>query len=216
MRDPQKASTLAQQGVQVRPGDYNDPASLEAAFQGIDTVLLISTSETQHQLRVQQHQHAIDAAKQAGVRHVIYTSVVNPSPDSQFGASASHLLTEDYLRASGLAYTVFRNTLYLDLVPLFVGAEALTTGHLYFAAGEGKVSYALRDDIAQALATVLTTTGHENQVYDIAPGPAYSFADVAATLSQVSGRAVDYVPISGRTWPLLCGSTKCPSPSWPS
>jgi NAD(P)H dehydrogenase (quinone) len=196
VRDLQKAQALTSQGFQVRTGDYDDPATLLSAFQGIDTLLLISTSETKHALRVLQHQHVIDAAKQTGVRHVLYTSVVNPSQHSAFGASASHLLTEDYLRASGLAYTVFRNTLYLNLVPLFVGAEAVSSGSIYFAAGEGRVSYVLREDIAQALANVLTTPGHENKIYDIAPGPTYSFYEVAAALSDVSSQPVQYVPIS--------------------
>ncbi len=197
VRDPQKATALPPLGVQVRQGDYNDPASLVAAFQGIDTVLLISTSETENDLRIRQHQQAIDAARQAGVRHLVYTSIVNPSPNSQFGATPGHFATEEYLRTSGLTYTIFRNTLYLDLVPMLVGQDVVTSGKIYFAAGDGKVSYALRDEIGQALANVLTTTGHDNQTYDIAPGPAYSFQDIAATLSEVTGQPVAYVPISG-------------------
>ena len=192
-----KRLELHAQGAHIRQGDYNDAASLVAAFQGVATVLLISTSELDHALRVQQHRHAIDAAKQAGVRRVIYTSVVNPAPTSHFAASPGHFATEEYLRASGLAYTVFRNALYLDLVPMLVGAEAVSSGHIYFAAGEGKVSYALRADIAQALANALTTENHENHVYDIAAGPAYSMQDVAATLSGVTGQPVQYVAISG-------------------
>lgn len=197
VRDPQKATALPPLGVQVRQGDYNDPASLVAAFQGIDTVLLISTSETENDLRIRQHQQAIDAARQAGVRHLVYTSITNPSPNSQFGATPGHFATEEYLRTSGLTYTIFRNTLYLDLVPMLVGQDVVTSGKIYFAAGDGKVSYALRDEIGQALANVLTTTGHDNQTYDIAPGPAYSFQDIAATLSEVTGQPVAYVPISG-------------------
>ena len=211
-RDPQKASALTALGVQVRPGDYNDPASLVAGFQGVDTVLLISTSELAHDLRVQQHRHAIDAAKQVGVRHVLYTSVVNPARDSKFGASPSHLATEEYLRASGLVYTVFRNTLYLEVLPMLLGAEVLTSGQIHFAAGAGKVSYALRDDIAQALAQVLTTPGHEGQVYDIAPGPAHSFDQVAATLSEVSGLPVQYVPVSGEDMAAGMRQNQVPEP----
>jgi NAD(P)H dehydrogenase (quinone) len=196
VRDPQKAEPLRQLGVQLRQGSYDDPTSLEAAFQGIDTVLFISTSEIEYQARMQQHQNVIDAARAAGVRHVVYTSVVNPSRTSYFSASPSHLATEEYLLASGLTYTIFRNTLYLDLVPAFVGEDALTSGQFYYAAGEGKVSYALRAEIAEALANALTTSGHDNQIYDIAPGPAYSMHDVAAALHEVTGQPVAYVPIS--------------------
>lgn len=197
VRDPSKAADLRALGVHVRQGDYNDRASLVAAFQGVDTVLLVSTSETENELRIRQHRHAIDAAQQAGVRRMVYTSIVNPSAASKFGASPGHFATEEYLRASSLTYTIFRNALYLDLVPLLVGQEAVPSGKIYFAAGQGQVSYALRDEIAQALANALTTPGHDNQTYDIAPVPAYSMHDVARTLSEVTGQPVEYVAISG-------------------
>ncbi len=212
VRDPQKADRLRQQGVQVRRGDYGDVASLVAALQGVDTVLLISTSELEYDLRMRQHKNVIDAAGQAGVRHIVYTSVLNPSRESLFSASPSHLATEEYLRASGLAYTLLRNTLYLDLVPMFAGQDAVPSGKIYFAAGAGKVSYALRADIAQALANVLTTSGHDNQTYDIAPGPAYSMQDVAATLGEVAGRPVEYVPISGEAMAAGMRQHQVPEP----
>jgi NAD(P)H dehydrogenase (quinone) len=189
VRDPQKATDLQQQGVQVRRGDYNDAASLVAAFQGVDTVFLISGTDLVHQ-------QVIDAAKQAGVQRLVYTSVLKPSQTSHFGASPSHLATEEYLLASGLTYTVLRNALYLDLVPGLVGKDAVPSGKFYFAAGDGKVSYALREEIAQASANVLTSSGHENKIYDIAPTPAYSMHDVAAALSEVAGQPVAYVPVS--------------------
>lgn len=196
VRDPQKAAGLQAQGVQVRPGDYNDQASLAAAFAGADKVLLISTVETDFELRRQQHRHAMEAAKEAGVPHLIYTSVVNPSAGSPFVASPGHLATEEDLRASGLTYTIFRNTLYLDLVPGFIGEGTLPSGKLHSAVGEGKVSYALRSEIGEALANALVGNGHDNQVYDIAPAPAYSMHEVAGTLSEVSGQPVEYVTIS--------------------
>lgn len=197
VRDPQKAADTLPQGLAVRQGDYNDPAALLAAFQGVETVLLISSSELEYEPRLREHRNVIDAAKQAGVRHLVYTSVVNPSPKSAFGASPSHFATEEYLRASGLAYTIFRNTLYLDIIPMLVGEGTLPGGKLYSSAGDAKVSYALREEIAQALANVLTSKGHENQVYDIAPGPAYSFHELAARLNEVTGQPVAYAPVSG-------------------
>lgn len=196
MRDPQKAASMGEQGVQVRQGDYNDLPSLLVAFEGVTTLLLISTNELDDALRTRQHKNAIDAARQAGVRHVVYTSVVNPSLLSEFGGSASHLATEEYLQASGLTYTIFRNTLYLDLVPGFIGAQALSSGKLYSAVGGGRVSYALREEIAEALANVLRGGNHANQTYDIAPAPTYSMQDVAATLSEVARQPVEVVPIT--------------------
>jgi NAD(P)H dehydrogenase (quinone) len=197
VRDPQKAASTLPQDVVVRQGNYNAPASLLAAFQGVETVLLISSSELENDARIREHRNVIDAAKQAGVRHLIYTSIVNPSPESAFNASPSHFGTEEYLRASGLAYTVFRNTLYLDIIPMLVGEGTLPSGKLYSSAGDGKVSYGLRAEMGEALANVLASEGHENQVYDIAPGPTYSFQDLAATLSEVTGQPVEYVSVSG-------------------
>lgn len=196
VRDPAKADDLRQLGVQLRQGDYNDPASLLAAFRGVEQVLLVSTSELDDQIRTQQHRHVIDAARQAGVRQLVYTSVLNPSRASHFGGSASHLATEEYLKASGLTYTVLRNTLYLDLVPTFAGAESLPVETVYSAAADGKVSFVLREEIGQALANVLTSAGHGNQVYDIAPAPAYSMQDVANALGKIGGQPVAYVPIT--------------------
>ncbi|WP_324677911.1 SDR family oxidoreductase [Hymenobacter sp. GOD-10R] len=195
VRDPQKATDLSQQGVQVRQGDYNDLASLEAAFQGVNTVLLISGDDLA--ARTQQHKNVIDAAKSAGVKHVIYTSVVKPSRESHFPASPSHVDTEEYLAASGLTYTLFRNALYLDFVPMIVGQDAVPSGKIFSAAGDGKVSYALRNDIAEALANVLTSSGHENKTYDISLGTAYSIQDVATALSDVTGKTIEVVSISG-------------------
>jgi NAD(P)H dehydrogenase (quinone) len=194
VRDPQKATDLQQQGVQVRRGNYDDATSLVAAFQGIDIVFLVSGTDLVH--RAQQHQRVIDAAKQAGVQRLVYTSVLNPSQTSHFGASPSHFATEEYLLASGLTYTVLRNTLYLDLVPGLVGKDAVSSGKFFFAAGDGKVSYALREEIAQASANALTSSEHENKIYDIAPTPAYSMDDVATALSEVTGQPVAYVPVS--------------------
>lgn len=194
VRDPQKATALYQQGVHVRQGNYNNVASLVAAFQGVATVLLISGTDMA--ARTQQHRNVIDAAREAGVQHLVYTSVLNPSTASAFIASPSHVATEAHLRASGLTYTLLRNTLYLDLVPMLVGKEALPSGQFYFAAGTGQASFALRAEIAEALAHVLTTSGHENQTYDIAPAPTYSMQDVAAVISEVSGQPVAYVPVS--------------------
>ena len=195
VRDPQKAASVLPQGIPMRAGDYNDPAALLAAFQGVATVVLISTSELEYDARIRQHQNVIDAAKEANAHHVLYISGLNPSMDSFFSTSLSHVVTEEYLRKSGLTYTIVRNTLYLDIIPMLVGEGTLLSGKLYAAVGEGKVCYGLREEMAQALANMLTSEGHENQVYDIAPGPAYSMQDIATTLSEVTGQPVAYVAI---------------------
>jgi NAD(P)H dehydrogenase (quinone) len=101
------------------------------------------------------NQHVLDAAAQAGVRQVLYTSVLNPSLTSTFQASPSHLLTEEALQASGLDYTILRNTLYLDNLPAQVGNAAVATGKVYAAAGDGRASYGLRTEMGEILANVL-------------------------------------------------------------
>jgi NAD(P)H dehydrogenase (quinone) len=196
VRNPHKAASLLPQGVTVRTADYNDPAALVAAFQGVEKVVLVSTRELDTTVRMRQHQNVLNAATQAGVRQVLYTSVLNPSLTSTFQASPSHLLTEEAIQASGLRYTILRNTLYLDNLPAQVGNDAVASGKLYAAAGDGRASYGLRTEMGEILANVLTSEGHENQVYDIAPGPAYSFHDVATTLSEVTGQPIAYVPVS--------------------
>jgi NAD(P)H dehydrogenase (quinone) len=196
VRNPHKAASLLPQGVTVRTADYNDPAALVAAFQGVEKVVLVSTRELDTTVRMRQHQNVLNAATQAGVRQVLYTSVLNPSLTSTFQASPSHLLTEEALQASGLRYTILRNTLYLDNLPAQVGNDAVASGKLYAAAGDGRASYGLRTEMGEILANVLTSEGHENQVYDIAPGPAYSFHDVATTLSEVTDQPIAYVPVS--------------------
>ncbi|MDO7849491.1 SDR family oxidoreductase [Hymenobacter sp. M29] len=212
VRDPQKAASTLPQGIVVRQGDYNDPASLLAAFQGVETVLLISTSELEYNARLREHKNVIDAAQQAGVRHIVYTSVVNPSPESAFGASPGHFSTEQYLKDSGLTYTIFRNTLYLDIIPMLVGEGTLPSGKLYSTLGDGKVSYALREEIGEALANVLASKGHDNQTYDIAPGPAYSIQDIAAGLSEAAGQPVEYVPITGEELAATLRQHQVPQP----
>jgi NAD(P)H dehydrogenase (quinone) len=195
VRDPQKATGLVAPCVTLRQGNYNDPASLVTAFQGVSTVLLISGTDLD--TRAQQHRHVIDAARAAGVTRLVYTSGVNPAVDSAFIASPSHAATEDYLRASGLTYTILRNTLYLDLLPMLLDPGARARGAFYYAAGEGAASFALRAEIAEVLATVLTTSGHDNQTYDIAPAPVQTMAEVTAAISAATGQPLRYVPISG-------------------
>ena len=195
VRNPQKAAALAASGIELRQGDYNDPASLVAAFQGITTVLLISGTDMA--ARTQQHRHVIDAARAAGVTRLVYTSGVNPSADSAFVASPSHAATEDYLHASGLTYTILRNTLYLDLLPMLIDPGALASGNFFYAASNGQASFVLRAEIAEVLATVLTTPGHDNQTYDIAPAPVHSMNEVTAAISAVTDQPLRYVPVSG-------------------
>jgi len=192
VRDPEKVTDLADKGVQVRKGDYNDSASLVASLAGVDKLVLISSSIIGEE-RVRQHINVINAAKEAGVKHVFYTSSPSPSANALFAAAIDHFQTENALKESGLTYTIFRNNLYLDILPMVIG-DAAQSGKLYFPGGDGKTSFALRADIAEGLAIALTTEGHENQIYEIGSPTAWSFSDIAAALSH-NGKTVEYIDI---------------------
>ena len=190
-RDAEKAQHFADKGITVRIGDYHNYESLVAAFHGIDKILLVSSNDFND--RFGQHKNVIDAAKEAGVKLLAYTSIEEKDPhNSATGLLAKdHALTADYLKASGLNYTLLNNSLYADVVPMFVGEQVLTNG-IFFPAGDGKVPFATREDMALAAAVALTTEGHENKEYAIANDETYTFADVAQYISEITGKEIVY------------------------
>lgn len=192
VRDEKKATDLIAKGINIKMGDYFDKESLQRAMQGISKVLLISSSDFKD--RLGQHKNVIDAAKEAGVNHIFYTGVsmkdIDVSPLKPL--LADHYQTEDYIKASGLTYTFLQNSLYAEVIPMFIGANVLTTG-IYFPAGEGKVAFAARKDLAEATANILASEGHDNKTYHLSANTATSFAEIAATLSELSGKTVNYI-----------------------
>ncbi|HEY0187965.1 MAG TPA: SDR family oxidoreductase [Cellulomonas sp.] len=191
-RRTERLADLAEQGVRVVTIDLAQPESLAAAFAGAETVLLVSGNEFGQ--RVAQHTNAIEAAKAAGVRRVVYTSA--PHADSTtLAVAAEHKATEDVLIGSGLAYTLLRNGWYTEN---YVGdlQQARESGQLVAAVGEGRVASASRDDFAAAAAVVLSTEGHDGAVYELTGDVAWSFEDLAAAATEVLGRPVTYVPVS--------------------
>ncbi|MDR2145699.1 MAG: SDR family oxidoreductase [Tannerella sp.] len=194
VRDENKASDLKNKGVAIVKGNYDDYASLTAGFQGVETLLFVSGSDVT--ARLPQHENVVKAAKEAGVKHVVYTSFErkNETETSPIWAVAeAHLKTEQWLKESGLAYTILRNNLYMDMIPFFIGEKALETGVIYLPAGTGKASVALRSEMAEAAAAVLTSTGHENRTYNISNVEAYSYDDVAKYITEVTGKEIAYV-----------------------
>ena len=189
-RDEAKGSPLRERGVNVQLGTYDDKAALHRAMQSVTKVLLISGMDHH---RLQQHQNVVDAAKAAGVAHIAYTGV--PMKDAATSAIGflmeSHFQTEDYIKASGLAYTFLRNTLYTDGIPFFAGDKVLERG-IHLPAGNGKVPYALRREMGEAAANVLLQDGHENKTYALTGTELSSFEDVAQALAQLSGKPVGY------------------------
>lgn len=194
VRNPDKAELLKAKGVEIREGDYDDYDSLLRAFKGIDKLYFVSGSDIAH--RTRQHENVVNAAKEAGVHHVVYTSFQrkNETASSPIAPVAeAHLKTEAWLKESGLAYTILKHTLYLDMLPMFMGEQVLESGVIYQPAGDGKAAMLTRHDMAEVAAAILTSEGHENKEYDITAGQAYSYGDIAAILSELAGKPIQYV-----------------------
>jgi NAD(P)H dehydrogenase (quinone) len=188
VRDPSKAADLAAAGVEVRVADYNDRPSLDAAFAGLDRLLLVSSNEVGR--RVPQHINAIEAAKAAGVRHVVYTSAPRATT-SDLILAPEHKATEEYLASTGLSYTVLRNNWYTENYTQAV-QTAWQSGLLLSAAGAGRVASATRGDFAEGAAAVLTGEGHEGKVYELGGDSAWDFDELAATIADVTGAPCSY------------------------
>lgn len=187
MRNPAKAANLAALGVQVRQADYNDGASLDAAFKGATKILLISSSEVGQ--RAQQHQNVIDAARRAGVALLAYTSVLR-ADTSPLGLAAEHVITEAAIRASGLPYTFLRNGWYLENHTEHL-APVLEHGVVLGAAQNGRFSSAARADYAAAAAAVLTADKPQ-AIYELAGDQGFTLAEYAAEVARQSGKAIVY------------------------
>jgi NAD(P)H dehydrogenase (quinone) len=187
VRDPAKAASLAALGVQVRKADYNEPATLDAAFAGADKVLLISSSEIGQ--RLPQHRNVIDAAKRAGVGLLAYTSVLH-ADSSPLALAGEHRATEELLRASGLRYSVLRNGWYYENYTAGLGG-ALAHGVLLGSAQGGRISGATRADYAAAAVAVLNSAAPE-PLYELAGDHGFSLPDLAAELSRQAGKEVPY------------------------
>lgn len=192
-RKAEKLAAMQAQGLNTYCGDYDDPQALENAMQGVDTVLLISAGDEGD--RMQQHRNVIDAAKKIGVSGIAYTSrALRDRATLANQLMFDHFDTEDYIKASGLQYTIFRNVLYMDVIPLFVGKQVFDTG-IFQPAGHGKVAFALRKEMGEAMAKVLLNEPFENQTYQFTGKESHSFFDVAAMLTELSGKAVQYTPV---------------------
>ena len=194
VRDEAKAATLKAAGVIIRVGDYHDAASLAAAFADVDKAVLISSNDLNG--RFGQHKNVIDAAKAAGVGHLSYTGVSLQHLDTpaSSGLLKDHFETEDYLKDSGIAFTLMRHNLYAEMIPFYIGKQMLEKG-IVFPGGDGRVPFALRDEMGEANASVLISEGHENKVYNIANDTAWSFLDVADILSELAGKTITYTNI---------------------
>jgi NAD(P)H dehydrogenase (quinone) len=195
-RSPEKLAHLAAAGVTVRQGSFDDPASLERAFAGAARLLLISTDAIgEPGLRLNQHRNAVAAAKAAGVRHVVYTSMIAPEPPSPIPFAPDHYGTEQALAASGLTWTILRNAWYMDNFDQNA-PQLLTSGKWFVATGEGRVAYVSREDCARAAAAALASDSTENQVLTVSGPAALTSQEVAGVLTEATGKPVDVVQLT--------------------
>jgi len=192
-RYPDRLGDLAKRGVIVRRADFDDPRSLAAAFAGADRLLLVSTDAIDAPgRRIEQHRAAIDAARAVGAGHVIYTSFAEPDP--RFMVAADHWATERALAASGLGWTALRHNLYTEYLAQVL-PEAIASGRLVAAAGEGGAAFVTREDCARAAAAALSSTDTGDRVLEIAGPAIVTVRDVARLASELAGRPVSYVPV---------------------
>lgn len=190
-RDITKAKDLADHGVRVLAIDYDDPASLDAAFRGADRILLVSASEPGR--RARQHENAIDAAARAGAGLLAYTSIANAGTTTM-RLAAEHQATEAALRASGLTYVLLRNSWYVENYTAQVPA-ILQRGSLAGSAGDGRVSAATRADYAAAAAAVLTGDGHAGRAYELGGDEAFTLAELAAEIGAQADQPIGYLDL---------------------
>ncbi|QKV79859.1 SDR family oxidoreductase [Amycolatopsis sp. Hca4] len=208
VRTPEKAADLAERGIEVRRADYTDPASLDTALKGADKVLLVSGSEVGQ--RVAQHQAVIEAAKQAGVRHFVYTSA-SKATTSKLAVAPEHKATEELIEASGLTATILRNNWYNENYVETI-KQAARTGSFVGSAGDGRVASATRADYAAAAVAVLTGEGHEGKIYELAGDVAWSNAELAAEIGKATGREISYVDLPGNEHAKVLTQAGLPEP----
>jgi NAD(P)H dehydrogenase (quinone) len=190
-RTPAKLADFAARGAQVREGDFDHPGSLVTALSGAQRMLMISTDKVGGS-RVEQHRTAIDAAREAGVEHVVYTSFVGSVPENPAISASEHLATEAMLRASGMAWTFLRDSQYSEAMALFAAPSALMSGQWLSAAADGLVGMVSREDCIQCAVAAVASDGHENQIYNITGPELLSFRHCAKLAAEFGGRSINY------------------------
>lgn len=188
VRNPAKVSELAERGVQVRAASYEDKAALVQALTGVEKLLLISSSEVGQ--RAVQHRNVIEAAKEAGVKLIAYTSVLH-ADYSPLGLAEEHIATEQLLQQSGIPFVLLRNGWYTENYLASV-PPALQHGAFIGSTGEGKISSAARADYAAAAAKVMTLDDQAGKVYELAGDNGWTLAELTAEITKQSGKTVVY------------------------
>jgi NAD(P)H dehydrogenase (quinone) len=191
-RTPDELGKYKDLGASVRFGDFTKPESLPAAYAGGTRMLLISVGGNGEVTATELLKRAIDAAKSAGVKHIAYTSYVGITRGDTAGRAADHQATEEALRASGLAWTMLRNSIYMHGL-IGQAARMVADGRAVIPPNESTIGYVTREDCARAAAAVLSTPGHENKAYDITGPELLGVRATAAVASTVTGKPIEVV-----------------------
>lgn len=202
-RNVGKAADL---GVEVREADYEKPETLDRALQGVDTLMLVSSSEVGK--RATQHQNIIDAAKKAGVKRIVYTSLLR-ADTTPLSLAPEHVQTENALKQSGIPHTILRNGWYTENYTVSIPG-AVKAGAFAGSAGNGRISSATRADFAEAAVAVLTGEDHDGKVYELAGDDAYTLADLAAEISRQTGKDIPYSNLSQDEYAAVLKSAGVP------
>jgi NAD(P)H dehydrogenase (quinone) len=185
VRSPERAPAL--DGAHAVAAAYRDRAAAERALDGVQTLFMVSASESAD--RLEEHRTFVDAAADAGVQHVVYTSFYGAAPDCTFTLGRDHFATEEHIRSRGLEYTFLRDSLYLDFLPMVVGEDGVIRG----PAGDGRLAAVARQDVADvAVVVLLDPESHRGATYDLTGPESLSFSEVASILTEGTGREVTY------------------------
>jgi NAD(P)H dehydrogenase (quinone) len=190
-RTPDTLKAYAARGASVRFGDFTQPESLAAAYQGGTRMLLISINGGGDE-RPELHKAAIDAAVEAGVKQIAYTSYINADRYTTSIIAVDHRRTERYLQDSGVAWTLLRNQIYANGLQ-DQALQIVRDGKLVTSTPDARVAYVTREDCAAAAAAVIATPGHDNKAYNITGPDAIGPAELVALASEISGKKVDLV-----------------------
>ncbi|SDQ75977.1 SDR family oxidoreductase [Flagellimonas zhangzhouensis] len=196
-KESDKARALAAEGFELRLGDYDNLEALKEAFKGVDTLYFVSASDIGK--RIPQHKNVVEAATASGVKHILYTSTVRKDESSDaplFAVVDAHIKTEEWIKESGLTYTLLRHNLYAELIPMFLGAkeQLLQSKTIYLPTGNGKTSFVPREDFAEAEANILADPSKfENKILEFNGSEQTSFEEVSKLLTETLVETIGYV-----------------------
>jgi NAD(P)H dehydrogenase (quinone) len=193
-RSPEKLAAFSSQGVDVRPGDFNDPAGLENALSGIERLLVIPGSDLTPNVRPAQHGKAIRSAISAGVDHIIYVSSLGARPGPADGILETHFVTEQALITSGATWTLLRMSIYAEM--LLDSAKQALANHIYPALRGAPAAYIVRDDLAAAAAGLISTNGHEGLTYHATGPDSLTAGEIADIIAKVGQTPVQFSAIT--------------------